>query len=89
VTWARSESRNDQIDLHAIERHRGLKVFNSFSSTVGDSVSSVGSKMRIYVLDRQTLAVRQLIPDAIAPKNPSYWDTEPVWLRSNKAPAVR
>jgi len=45
--------------------------------------------MRIYVLDRQTLDVRQLIPDAIDPKNPSYWDDEPVWLRSNKAPAAR
>ena len=64
-------------------------IFNSFSSTVGDSVSSVGSKMRIYVIDRQTLAVRQLIPDAIAPKNPSYWDQEAAWLRSAKAPAVR
>ena len=61
-------------------------IFNAFASTVGDSVSRVGSRMRIYVLDRQTLAVRQLIADAIAPKNASYWDHEPVWLRSSKAP---
>ena len=64
-------------------------IFNGFASPVGDSVSSVGSRMRIYVLDLQTLDVRQLIPDAIDPKNPSYWDDEPVWLRSNKAPAAR
>jgi len=64
-------------------------IFKAFASPVGDSPSSVGSKMRIYVLDLQTPAVRQLIPDAIAPKNPSYWDDDPVWLRSNKAPAVR
>jgi len=64
-------------------------VFNAFSSPVGDSVSQVGSKMRIYVIDRQSLAVRQLIPDAVAPKNPTYWDQEPVWLRSTKAPAER
>jgi TolB protein len=64
-------------------------IFNAFASSVGDSVSKVGSRMRIYVLDRQTLAVRQLIPDAIAPKNPDYWDHEPVWLRSNKAPVPR
>ena len=64
-------------------------IFNGFASSVGDSVSKVGSKMRIYVLDRHTLAVRQLIPDEIAPKNPSYWDEDPVWLRSNKAPAAR
>ena len=64
-------------------------IFKGFASPVGDSVSKVGSKMRIYVLDRQTLDVRQLIPDAIDPKNPSYRDDDPVWLRSNKAPAVR
>ena len=64
-------------------------IFKGFASPVGDSVSKVGSKMRIFVLDRETLAVRQLIPDAIDPKNPSYRDDDPVWLRSNKAPAVR
>jgi len=64
-------------------------IFKGFASPVGDSVSKVGSKMRIYVLDRQTLDVRQLIPDAIDPKNPSYRDDDPVWLRSDKAPAVR
>jgi len=64
-------------------------IFKGFASPVGDSVSKVGSKMRIYVLDLQTPAVRQLIPDAIAPKNPSYWDDDPIWLRSNKAPTVR
>ena len=64
-------------------------IFKGFASSVGDSVSKVGSKMRIYVLDRQTLDVRQLIPDAIDPKNPSYRDDDPVWLRSDKAPAVR
>ena len=57
-------------------------IFNAFASSVGDSVSQVGSRMRIYVIDRQTLAVRQLIPDAVAPKNSSYWDDEPAWLRS-------
>jgi len=64
-------------------------IFKGFAWPVGDSVSKVGSKMRIYVLDRQTLDVRQLIPDAIDPKNPSYRDDDPVWLRSNKAPTVR
>ena len=47
-------------------------VFNAFASPVGDSVSQVGSKMRIYVIDRQSHAIRQLIPDAVAPKNPGY-----------------
>ncbi|HEX6053005.1 MAG TPA: LpqB family beta-propeller domain-containing protein [Gemmatimonadaceae bacterium] len=63
-------------------------IFEGFASSVGDSASSVGSRMRIYVLDRQTRAVRQLIPDAIAPKNPSYWDHEPVWLRSPERSAM-
>ena len=57
-------------------------IFEGFASSVGDSVSKVGSRMRIYVIDRQTHAVRQLIPDAIGPKNPGYWDHEPAWLRS-------
>ena len=64
-------------------------IFNGFASPVGDSVSQVGSKMRIYLLDRLSLDVRQLIPDAIDPKNPSYWDSEPAWLRSTKASAAR
>jgi Tol biopolymer transport system component len=64
-------------------------LFKGFASPVGDSVSTVGSKMRIYVLDLQTLDVRRLIPDAIDQKNPSYRDDEPIWLRANKAPAVR
>ena len=59
-------------------------IFEGFASSVGDSVSKVGSKMRLYVIDRETLDVRQLIPDAIAPKNPTYWDHEPDWLRSRR-----
>ena len=56
-------------------------IFEGFASSVGDSVSKVGSRMRIYVIDRQTHDVRQLIPDVVAPTNPSYWDFEPAWLR--------
>lgn len=56
-------------------------VFNSFSSPVGDVFSSIGSRMRIYILDIATSAVRQLIPEAERPVLPNYWDKEAVWWR--------
>ena len=56
-------------------------VFNSFSSLVADSKSPYGSRMRIFLLDRSTGAVRQLIPDAVDPVNSTYRDEEAAWRR--------
>jgi Tol biopolymer transport system component len=37
------------------------------------------SRMRIWVLEDGS--VRQLIPDAVAPALPDYWDSQPAWSR--------
>ena len=42
--------------------------------------------MRIYILDRETGALRQLIPEAANPVLPNYWDKEAAWLRVAKGP---
>jgi TolB protein len=57
-------------------------IYSSFASPVGDSLSSVGSRMRIYVMERETGAARQLIPDALAPTLPNYRDHQAVWWRN-------
>jgi Tol biopolymer transport system component len=56
-------------------------AFESFSSPLGDSLTPLGSRMRIYVIDRETEVVRQLIPDAVAPSVPNYWDHQVAWSR--------
>ena len=38
--------------------------------------------MRIYAIDLQTRAARQLIPDALDPALPNYRDEQVAWLRS-------
>ena len=55
-------------------------VFNKFTSP-GDQWSSLGSRMRIFVASLEDGSVRQLIPEAVAPALPDYWDSEPAWSR--------
>jgi Tol biopolymer transport system component len=64
----------------------GSLLFNAFSSPIGDEVSAVGSRVRIYVVDRENGAVRQLIPNAVAPALANYWDHQAVWSRVDKGP---
>jgi hypothetical protein len=45
--------------------------------------------MRIYVLDRQTGATRQLIPEAASPVKTNYWDDQAAWRRPNKSAIIR
>ena len=56
-------------------------LFNTFTSPVGDAMSAVASRMRIYVVSREDGSIRQLIADAVAPALPSYWDHQAVWSR--------
>jgi Tol biopolymer transport system component len=55
-------------------------VFNKFSAP-GDQVSSLGSRMRIFIARLEDSSVRQLIPEAVAPSLPDYWDSQPAWSR--------
>jgi len=56
-------------------------VYNAFASTIGDEISGLGSRMRLYVLDRQTGGTRQLIPEATSPAKANYWDHQASWRR--------
>ena len=56
-------------------------IFHRFSSRVGDNISSLGRRMRIYVVSLDDGAVRQLIPEATHPRGPNYWDHQAVSLR--------
>jgi hypothetical protein len=40
--------------------------------------------MRIYIANADGGPVRQLVPEAIAPTLPNYWDHQAAWLRGNK-----
>ena len=53
-------------------------VLNQFTAP-GDQQTPFGSRMRIFVLEDGS--VRQLIPDAVAPVLPDYWDSQPAWSR--------
>ena len=48
-------------------------VFNKFTAP--------GSRMRIFVASLEDGSVRKLIPEAVAPALPDYWDSEPAWSR--------
>jgi hypothetical protein len=37
--------------------------------------------MRIFVVDTAGGSVRQLIPDAVSPALPNYWDYQVAWSR--------
>lgn len=58
-------------------------VFEKFSAPAApaDQSYAAGTRMRIVVVDIQNGAVRQLIPEAVAPALPDYWDSQPVWSR--------
>ena len=58
-------------------------VFHRFSGPP-EANSPFGSRMRVYVASADDGAVRQLIPEAIAPRLPNYWDHQAAWLRVNK-----
>jgi Tol biopolymer transport system component len=55
-------------------------VFAEFSGP-GDAVSALGSRMRIYIENLSDGSVRQLIPEAVNPALPNYWDSQPAWSR--------
>ncbi len=55
-------------------------AFSKFSAP-GDASSPPGTRVRIYVLSTQGGPIRQLIPEAVAPVLPSYWDSNVAWSR--------
>ena len=57
-------------------------IFGAFTSPAGELITR-GSRTRIWVLDRTSGAVRQLIPEAIAPVMADYADASAVWARAN------
>ena len=59
-------------------------IFNTFTSSVGDSTSSFGSRMRVFVAGLDGNAERQLIPEAEAPALSNHWDDQAVWARVNR-----
>jgi Tol biopolymer transport system component len=55
-------------------------VFAKFSAP-GNPSSAFGTRMRIYVENLGDGFVRQLIPEAVDPALPDYWDHQPAWSR--------
>jgi len=55
-------------------------VFHKFT-VPADQSSYVGSRMRIFVKSLEDGSERQLIPEAVAPALPDYWDSQPAWSR--------
>jgi Tol biopolymer transport system component len=55
-------------------------VFEKFTGP-GDQSSPAGSRMRIFVENLDDDSLRQLIPEAVAPALPDYWDSKPAWSR--------
>jgi len=58
-------------------------VFNRFSGPP-EADNAFGSRMRIYLASAEGGPVRQLIPEAIAPALPNYWDHQAAWLRMTR-----
>lgn len=58
-------------------------VFHRFSGPPEPNSAS-GSRMRIYIASIDDGPARQLIPEAVAPRLPNYWDHEVAWLRAPK-----
>ncbi|MGH7693821.1 MAG: TolB family protein, partial [Gemmatimonadaceae bacterium] len=58
-------------------------VFHRFSGPP-ETDSPFGSRMRIYIANVDGGPVRQLVPEAIAPALPNYWDHEVAWLRGSR-----
>jgi len=51
-------------------------VYEKFTAPGGQS-----SRMRIFIASLEDGTVRQLIPEAVAPASPDYWDSQPSWSR--------
>jgi Tol biopolymer transport system component len=58
-------------------------VFHKFSGPAEPN-SPFGGRMRIYIADVNDGPVRQLIPEAINPQMPNYWDHQAAWLRAGR-----
>jgi Tol biopolymer transport system component len=54
----------------------GGLIFNQFTGA-GDASNRLGSRMRIFL----STSSRALIPEAVAPVRPDYWDQHAVWAR--------
>lgn len=55
-------------------------LFEKFTGP-GDAISSLGSRMRIFMVGLDDVVERQLIPEAISPALPNYWDHQATWSR--------
>jgi Tol biopolymer transport system component len=55
-------------------------VFEKFTAPGGPE-SPLGSRKRIFIAGRDDGTGRQLIPEAVDPALPDYWDSEPAWSR--------
>jgi Tol biopolymer transport system component len=58
-------------------------LFERFTG-LGDALSPIGSRMRIFVLNLDDGRERQLIPEAIHPALSNYWDHQAAWSRSGQ-----
>jgi dipeptidyl aminopeptidase/acylaminoacyl peptidase len=52
-------------------------LFNKFTSPAGDQISSLGSRMRIFIATGGS--DRQIVPNADASVPQGYWDSQAVW----------
>ena len=58
-------------------------VYNRFTSSAGDQVSSLGSRMRIFMVSDDGLE-RQVVADATTASMPNYWDYQAVCSRAGR-----
>jgi Tol biopolymer transport system component len=58
-------------------------VYNKFTSSVGDGVSPMGSRMRIFVTADDG-SERQVVPEAAGASMPNYWDYQAVCSRAGR-----
>jgi Tol biopolymer transport system component len=61
-------------------------LFSMYQGSLGDSLSALGSRKRIYAVSREDSSVHQVIPDAYGVRLPNYWDHDAVWSRARNQP---
>ena len=61
-------------------------IYNAFA--VVTASAPYGTRMRIFVLDRATGAMKQMIPDVASPVKADYRDEQPAWRRAKNAAVV-
>jgi Tol biopolymer transport system component len=71
-----SSSMNGAYGFDADWTPTGSLIVNQFTGP-GDASNPVGSRMRIFL----STSARALIPEAIAPARPDYWDQQAAWAR--------